>query len=72
MADVKRIACARVDRAAIAKLGPAHRDRTDPGQDLALRTVTMPHQAPPSIFGTKMIMRAQHVCDFRSTAWAKS
>ena len=25
----------------------------------------MPHQAPPSIFGTKMIMRAQHVCDFR-------
>ena len=39
---MKRIALLRSDVAAVAHLDPLHRDRADPGLDLALRPVAVP------------------------------
>src|SRR4029077_14747151 len=48
----------------IAHPRAAHRDRTDPGHDLALRQMPVPHHTSPPIGGALIAMALEQGCDF--------
>src|SRR5207302_6914455 len=49
---------------AVAHPRTAHRDRTDPGHDLALRQMPVPHHTSPPFAGALVAMALEQGCDF--------
>src|SRR5262249_16915593 len=50
--------------APVAPPRAAHRDRADPGHDLALRQMPVPHHTSPPIGGALIAMALEQCCDF--------